>query len=421
MRERRQGPAEAEAKSTVVEASREGRDGREVGAASLANAGPASVAQRRLQQLADHAPQVARHSALQTMADRSVLSGAGAGVLAGLGVAQLETRKGTTLDGKTTKVDWVTDTLGGSTVGVKMTAFPLGPDHEQGGPPAFGAQKALMGALNTDPSSQNDSKYIRGHLLNDNLGGRGEDYNLFPLTGNANKEHHDRIEAQVKNWVNEKRQWVSYSVKVTNKGAKLDNSDVRNNYVNATFDCRAAVLEPSDFNKEVSSVSALITSEYRVTHKKDEKYVNPNATLPNKGKEAGLHDVKLSSSKRGKEYGFDGHLFEAIKYLYQHGYIDHTVDLFLHIDKVDGIGENTIEVYKLLIKEAMDNDNTLEQDLPLNVKSAITRMNNKKDLIFKLIKKYIFKVEEEENKDEDFVDKGVDSDDEIEDEMIDDD
>ncbi|MFC1750931.1 hypothetical protein ACFL2V_19235, partial [Pseudomonadota bacterium] len=105
------------------------------------------------------------------------------------------------LDGKKTDVTWRTSSLGGSTVGMDMTADPLGPEHLQGSPPQSGQQKKLMSKLHTDPKRQAHKKFIRGHLLNDNLGGPGLDYNLYPITADANKEHHDRIEKPVKKWV----------------------------------------------------------------------------------------------------------------------------------------------------------------------------------------------------------------------------
>lgn len=40
--------------------------------------------------------------------------------------------------------------------------------------------------------------FIRGHLLNDNLGGVGEVYNLFPITSSANSEHKVTAEGKLK-------------------------------------------------------------------------------------------------------------------------------------------------------------------------------------------------------------------------------
>ena len=102
------------------------------------------------------------------------------------------------LEGHRTRVDWETSTILGDTVGVHMKAI-IGPEHQQGGPPKTSALKGLMGKLVTNPGESNDNKYIKGHLLNDNVGGPGEAYNLFPITAAANKEHERSIESSVKN------------------------------------------------------------------------------------------------------------------------------------------------------------------------------------------------------------------------------
>ncbi|MCP4289272.1 MAG: hypothetical protein GY792_33435, partial [Gammaproteobacteria bacterium] len=48
------------------------------------------------------------------------------------------------------------------------------------------------------------SYYVRGHLLNHNLGGPGNTWaNLTPLTQKANQDHHADFESRVKRAVNE--------------------------------------------------------------------------------------------------------------------------------------------------------------------------------------------------------------------------
>ena len=56
-------------------------------------------------------------------------------------------------------------------------------------------------------------RYIRGHLLNANLGGRGEmAKNLTPLTSSANGLHKNRAETDVKNLVLKEEKIVRYFV-----------------------------------------------------------------------------------------------------------------------------------------------------------------------------------------------------------------
>ena len=141
-----------------------------------------------------------------------------------------------------TEVDFFTGSLGGATVGTRMIATLLGPDHPEGSGPS--AQADLMAKL---PSRTGDEaqNFIRGHLLNDNLGGPGIARNLFPITQQANRMHEQSIENQVKRWVNDDKYWVAYTVDVDMQDHNLSNNDRNRNYVTATFSATAAVLTTS--------------------------------------------------------------------------------------------------------------------------------------------------------------------------------
>ncbi len=207
--------------------------------------------------------------------------------------------EGRGLDGRATQVNRVTGALGGSVVGTKMTAEWLGPDHKRGGPPESGAQKQLMGRLHTDPKTPNESKFIRGHLLNDNLGGAGKNYNLFPITANANKEHHNKIEDQVKTWVNREKRWVFYQVEVQNPSSSFASTmDVRKNYVNATFACRAAIKDAE--GKEYNGISANIVSKYKKVETADVTTTTGEggSNAPKVSQQADKMEVLESSSKK---------------------------------------------------------------------------------------------------------------------------
>lgn len=109
-------------------------------------------------------------------------------------------------------------TLGTTIVGVEMNANPLGPDHRLGS--EAGGQDALMDVLPTDPAvyPATEDRFVRGHLLNYDLGGLGDDFNLYPITGQANVDHSSFIERSVKSWVNDDKYWVRYKVKVFSAG-----------------------------------------------------------------------------------------------------------------------------------------------------------------------------------------------------------
>jgi hypothetical protein len=106
---------------------------------------------------------------------------------------------------KITDVRWTSDTLqiGGqsATVGKHMAAYPLAPDHEPGSTSAADThQDLLMATLVNAGNTQvpNHSKFIKGHLLNDNVGGPGAAFNLFPITADANANHLAFVEKYVK-------------------------------------------------------------------------------------------------------------------------------------------------------------------------------------------------------------------------------
>ncbi len=144
-------------------------------------------------------------------------------------------------DGHVTEIAFRTQKLGGDTVGVEMEASPLGPDHPQGSGPT--GQGTLMRLLPTNPQiyRATDSRFIRGHLLNDNVGGPGAPINLFPITAQANALHHSSIEAHVKNWVNVSRYWVRYKVSVEGISPLTTDANGKQ-FVNAQFRAEASVL-----------------------------------------------------------------------------------------------------------------------------------------------------------------------------------
>lgn len=144
--------------------------------------------------------------------------------------------------------------LSGHMVGIHMTASPLGPEHPRGSGPS--GQKGLMGMLPTDSKHHPDAdtRFVRGHLLNDNLGGPGKPNNLFPITAHANSVHHAEIEKYVKKWVNESRYWVKYDVKIRG-GDTIETAPSGIKYVNSTIEATASVL-----NTKLRAVSGLTRS-----------------------------------------------------------------------------------------------------------------------------------------------------------------
>jgi hypothetical protein len=158
--------------------------------------------------------------------------------------------------------------LGGSMVGESMTVDWLGPGFKPGSKPESGAQKTLMSLLVTDPSEKSPDKFIRGHLLNEHLGGLGNEENMFPITGNANSQHLHSTEKSVKSWMNNPlvkggQRWVFYEVKVQGISSRLNSkTDISQNYVNCTFACHAILKDET--GKAEQEFSTSIPSTYSV-------------------------------------------------------------------------------------------------------------------------------------------------------------
>ena len=70
------------------------------------------------------------------------------------------------------------------------------------------------GAPNVAPQTKNwfSNNMVQGHLLNDNLGGKGERQNLTPLTRQANSAHLHAAETEIKNAVLKEDKIVQYEV-----------------------------------------------------------------------------------------------------------------------------------------------------------------------------------------------------------------
>ncbi|HLN60073.1 MAG TPA: DUF4157 domain-containing protein [Symbiobacteriaceae bacterium] len=113
------------------------------------------------------------------------------------------------------------------TVGTSMFADLDPNDRKAGSAPGAGVQAGLMQALK---GVYPNTRMIRGHLLNGNLGGLGIAENLYPITNQANGQHEREVESQVKEEVRVGNR-VRYRVDVVN-AANLDTN------AGATFRCR---------------------------------------------------------------------------------------------------------------------------------------------------------------------------------------
>jgi hypothetical protein len=215
-----------------------------------------------------------------------------------------------------TDVTWETDSLaiGGvsSTVGKHMIAKPLAPDHEPGSLSTVDTEQTPMmhrlpNAGNT--GVPNDEKYIKGHLLNDHVGGPGESLNLFPITADANSNHLVFVEKFVKAQLNE-QYVISYELRVENVAVKQIPSTT-DEYVDADFNFYWATLDTSlqPINKHQHTIQSRfntqgtkpcdIKSEYSGEYDKlnGAKSTPGVIAQPGQWQETGLTSPDLTSSK----------------------------------------------------------------------------------------------------------------------------
>ncbi len=87
----------------------------------------------------------------------------------------------------------------------------IGPDHNLGSKPSAANALARVAAL----KALAGKTYIAGHLLNERLGGPGNDpRNLTAITGSANTLQSSNIEEKVRDPVNEDGAWMHYAIDV---------------------------------------------------------------------------------------------------------------------------------------------------------------------------------------------------------------
>jgi hypothetical protein len=162
---------------------------------------------------------------------------------------------------KETKITRKIGSLAGDAVGLEMQADWLGSNAPPGTPPQTNAHVNLMNLLVTDPYQKSPDKYIRGHLLNEHLGGLGEGNNMFPITGNANSKHLHSTESKIKGWVKKPKRWVLYEVKVQGVSSKLDAGPKSpDNYVNCQFVCHAILKDAA--GKKDEEFASTISSTF---------------------------------------------------------------------------------------------------------------------------------------------------------------
>jgi len=108
--------------------------------------------------------------------------------------------------------------------GIEMDADPVGPDHPAGSPVSQSLRLELREGVGSRKGlgsiADRQGRYRVGHLLNNHLGGPGNDWrNLTPLTPSANATHYHNAEKDLKTLVNLRKRWVRYEVRAIYSGS----------------------------------------------------------------------------------------------------------------------------------------------------------------------------------------------------------
>jgi len=283
--------------------------------------------------------------------------------------------KGRTIAGKQSSINYTPGTINGSssTVGLRMVADPLGPDHPAGSGPS--GQSDLMGKLVTDRGEQEQRKYIRGHLLNDRIGGEGRGRNLFPITAAANRSHEQQIESRVKRWVNTDRYWVYYRVNVSVGEVDLSNTDKRRNKVNSRLVCEAAVYDLQ--NNKHNRITATIVSTYRAP---------PSAaTVEDISGPAQEDEVRLAtrpedeaaeierSSREVREYRLNDTVFDVLTQALGKGLSWATIRE--QLDTIPGMGGSRLTTLQYAYVQSLANRNITDKLATPAEKGNVSRIN----------------------------------------------
>lgn len=81
----------------------------------------------------------------------------------------------------------------------------------------------VMSVLPTDTHFTGNKKFVKGHLLNDNLGGKANKDNLYPITGQANSDHKNKVETPIKKYMDDGvGDSITYTVNVTDAIVKKE-------------------------------------------------------------------------------------------------------------------------------------------------------------------------------------------------------
>lgn len=196
---------------------------------------------------------------------------------------------------------------GGSyTVGGYMRANPLSQDHPPGS--KAGADSDHDGMMAKLPAAGNRKKtgsgsgpyfYIKGHLLNDNLGGIANEANLFPITHEANGQHKSYVEEYIKKGIGEGYVY-RYEVNIAN--VKVKDEPLHGGYaVDSEIQFSFARLDSAQKDVSGTEHKGKVESTYEVTgaepFDKSTEYAKDSPGSYNHPKTVGAEDIYKTTEK----------------------------------------------------------------------------------------------------------------------------
>jgi hypothetical protein len=197
-------------------------------------------------------------------------------------------------------------------VGTSMSAH-LDPADEKTGTDTSGSNAfdELFRALQNNTAST----WVRGHLLNHDLGGVAHYNNLFPITTAANGEHYHEVEKIVKHWIGKKCE-VDYDVTATKTGNDANPEGTFNCVAKVTDDpSTAQTFAGKQINKTIHSKATKVVGVHNFANGSTKPTNKFAKVVPNLGNNTSRDSYKGSLSKNSKWNHATGNASKNNKFL----------------------------------------------------------------------------------------------------------
>jgi hypothetical protein len=183
---------------------------------------------------------------------------------------------------------------GGDEMGAEMEVKPLTFKLKEKGTPPTQAGHRVYNDINLrkNAAGSNASFYIRGHLLNQNLGGKGSWKNMTPLSRSGNSQHEGEVEAIVKRAV-ESGATVHYQIKA-NYASRSDKQGLKDAITSTDPNPAHVPLKHKIIDAEDHVPASLMANAFVITKQPDGAF-KPVTTLISK--KSVTNDIRRSASQ----------------------------------------------------------------------------------------------------------------------------